>query len=162
EPGIQRGRQPGLRARKEDLDRPAALVWVPRPTWVVDGGGHLFAPGEILAKAIDHALRDGDPPGGGLALETLLLWALDVGLDVVSHRRHRSEGLLAADGLSLVALGLFRKQRRLSLLGRDGGEHSRERSGGPVRPVVLDTIRFGRGRHSGPAAKLWIRVVADL
>src|SRR5262249_6397971 len=115
EPGVQRGREARLRAREEDLDGPA-LVFVTRPTGVVDGGGHLFAPREILAKAIDHALRDRDPAGGGLALEPLLLRALHVGLDVVAHRRHRLEGLLGTDCLVLLFFGL-RQERYLRLFG---------------------------------------------
>src|SRR5439155_17139927 len=90
----------------------AAVVRLPWLPGVVDHRGHLLSPCEVLAKAVRHALGDGNPARGRLALQTLLLWALDVGLDVISHGRHCSKGLAGTDGLGLLALVLLLRDQR--------------------------------------------------
>jgi len=49
--------EPGLGAREQNLNW-STLVRLARSAGVVDRSGHFFAPREVLAKAVGHALRD--------------------------------------------------------------------------------------------------------
>ena len=142
----------------------ARRIWMGSP-----GCGSPGRPGLSMAAAISSrhakysrrqsiAHRETEIPGAAASCwRRCFSGARRPGCDLASQALFK--GPVGADCLGLLSLGLLREQRCLRLLGRYRGKHPRERSGGPVGPVVLETVRFGRRRYGGSGTKLLTGVV---